>query len=729
MTRWRHPTVVAALVALATTLGRSDGDGDSALENLERWSLDLRFRARGPAPVSSELALVVFDDATAAAGGLLFERRAGWAKVVRAVSGAGAKVIGVDAVFDRPERLLEPSLTARIAAWREAHPDAGAMDEAQALLADVARELDGDGELEAAVREAGNVVLILFAGEGAAPGEEGPSLARGRYAQSTQGASPPPRVTRVIASVPKVTEAARALGFANVTEDSTRTVRRLPLVVAHGDELFLPFAVAATAQLQGVNRGRLAYLGPQQQVKLGDAVIPLAQDGVWLDYRGPAGTFPTYSALDVVSGRVPKEALAGKLVLVGITRFGYDLARTPFGAIPGVEVQATAIDQLLRGRGLTRTSRGVDLLVTFGLGLLASLLFASKRLPLGVQVTGALVLLGGWVAASQLLFARGSMWAPFVGPALSVLAAAVTGLALSYTAEAAQRRELKRAFGHYVGADVLDELLAAPNALALGGERRRLTVLFSDIRDFTTFSEQLAPDKLVQVLNTYLSPMTRAVLAQGGMLDKYIGDAVMAVFGAPLRREDHVDQALRCVLEMHRELAALNAGALKALGLEFAIGVGLNTGEMVVGNMGAETRFDYTVAGDAVNLGSRLEGLTKTYGVFCLAGDATRAGASKDFRFRALGLVQVKGKHEAIAVWEFLGGPSRELARYERLDAWDAGLEAFRAGRLADARTHLGAFAAANPRDVAAGLYLERLQGLPAEAPPGFSPVTVFTTK
>lgn len=493
--------------------------------------------------------------------------------------------------------------------------------------------------------------------------------------------------------------------------------------------MYLPFIVPAAAAFLGVNRGQVAWLGPEAQVRLGEHVMPLDGDAAWLDYAGPAGTFPTYSAVDVVEGRVPPGALAGKVVLVGITRYGYDVARTPFESMPGVEVQATALENLLRGRPLSRTSRTVDLGAMLGLGALVSALFLWRRLHPAARVGGVLVVLGAWLLGSQWAFERRDTWAPAVGPVATVLASALTGLALAYTSEALQRRQLKKAFSHYVGEDVLDELLASPGALTLGGERRRLSVLFSDIRDFTTFSESLPPDRLVTVLNTYLSPMTRAVLAQGGLLDKYIGDAVMAVFGAPLKRDDHARMALACALEMHRELEALNAGPLKALGLEFAIGVGINTGEMVVGNMGSQTRFDYTVTGDAVNLASRLEGLTKRYGVFCLVGDATRAAAPPDFRFRALDLVQVKGKHEAIAVWELLGGPGREVAGYQQLDAWQRGLDAFRAGRLPEAREAFGAFAAANPRDGVVQGYLERLATLPAEAPPDFSPVTVFTKK
>lgn len=731
MTFFKHPVAVAVLVsvavALASTRARSEA-GHGAFEVLERWALDVRFAARGPQPVSKDLALVVFDDATAEKNGPLFERRAGWAQVLRAVHAEGAKVVGIDAVFAEPERLLSPALGAKVAAWRTAHPEPGD-DEPARLLADVAHELDGDGELEAALREAGNTVLILFAGRGDDTGAVDPSLARARYGQSTRADAPLPEAPRISASLPRFNAAAKGLGFATVDEDATRTVRRVALAVSHGDGVYLPFVVAAAASYLGVNRGKVAWLGPQAQLKVGELLVPVDAGGAWLDYRGPARSYPTYSAADVAAGALPAGALDGKLVLIGVTRLGYDVVRTPFGFMPGVEVQATAIDDVLSGRQLRRTSRAFDALVTAGLGVLVALFFASRRVPPALQAGGAGVVAFAWLAGSQLAFARAGTWSPTIGPLLAVLGSALAGLALSYTSEARQRRELKKAFGHYVGEEVLDELLAAPGALSLGGERRRLSVLFSDIRDFTTFSESLPPDRLVQVLNTYLSPMTRAVLDRGGMLDKYIGDAVMAVFGAPLKRDNHAEQALSCALDMHAALEALNAGPLAALGLEFAIGVGINTGEMVVGNMGAETRFDYTVAGDAVNLASRLEGLTKAYGVFCLVGDATRAAAPEAFRFRALDLVQVKGKHEAIPVWELLSGPGREVARYEALDAWDRGLAAWRAGRLPEAREALGAFAKANPKDVAVQQLLERLAALPPEAPEGFSPVTVFTRK
>jgi adenylate cyclase len=315
-----------------------------------------------------------------------------------------------------------------------------------------------------------------------------------------------------------------------------------------------------------------------------------------------------------------------------------------------------------------------------------------------------------------------------MGPAGGFAASGGVSLALSYLGEGRQRRRLRKSFAHYLGEEMIDQLLRNPAMLALGGERRELSVLFSDIRGFTTLSERLTPLQLVAFLNTYLTPMTRAVLGTGGFLDKYIGDAVMAVFGAPVPSRRHASQALECALRMHLELEKLQP-RLQAEGVELKIGVGVNTGEMVAGNMGAEERFDYTVVGDSVNLASRLEGLTKGYGVFCLVGDAARSAAEPEFRFREIDLVQVKGKHEPVAIHELLSGPQRTVAEYREPERFERALAQWRAGELEAAREGFAAFAALNPGDRVAPLYLERIADLNGVVPSGWNGVFVHTSK
>jgi adenylate cyclase len=232
----------------------------------------------------------------------------------------------------------------------------------------------------------------------------------------------------------------------------------------------------------------------------------------------------------------------------------------------------------------------------------------------------------------------------------------------------------------------------------------------------------------VQLLNRYLTPMTGAVLAERGFLDKYIGDALMAVFGAPLPDPQHADRALACALQFFRVLPEVRA-ALPVPGLTLDIGVGINSGPMVVGNMGSDERFDYTVVGDAVNVASRLEGLCKTYGVFCVVGDSTRLAASARFVFRSLDLVRVKGRDRALAIHELLGEGAQRIVEHTALELFEAGIAAYRAGDFAAARRALGSFALDNPHDRVVKLYLDRLAALPERASPGWDPAQTLQHK
>jgi adenylate cyclase len=721
---------VAAIVATAVAGGARMGGLGGELENLERRTLDLRFTLRGPRPAGPETVIVAYDDKTYAEDPTLFGRRAGWAKLLDGLAAAKARAVGVDAFFADAEQVLPPDLTGEIGRHLDAARVPAAKD-ADALLERVRSETEGDARLAEALKRAGNVVLGVHMGLNGGTAPEEASLSRAKYGQSVPGRFVPKPIREVIASLPLFNRAAKALGFMTVHEDDTQTVRVSPMVRALGDSVVAPLSVQLVAQALGVGRGGIAYLGDDHALRIGERVVPLGDDdGIWLNFRGSAGTFPTHSVIDVVNGRLAPGALDGKIVLVGFTHLGRDRTRSPFGpGQPGVEVHATAIDNLLRGDWLRRAPLVVDLGAALGLGLLVSLLFWNRlRLPVYAQGAGTLLWVGAYLFATHVLFARRGLWVAWIGPGLTAMLAGAVCLTVAYAREAIQRRRLRFAFGHYLAEGVIEELLRNPGALALGGERRDLSVLFSDIRGFTSFSEKLAPEQLVKVLNTYLTPMTRAVLGSGGFLDKFIGDAVMAVFGAPVPEARHPAQALACALRMHAALAEI-APSLKTLGVEIEIGVGINSGEMAVGNMGSDEHFNYTVMGDAVNLASRLEALTKTYGVFCLVGATTRAAAPPELEFREIDLVRVKGKARPVAIFELCAGPERRIVTYVEPARFDAALVAYREGRFPAARDAFGAFAALNPADAVAALYLERLRGLPAEAPAGWDGVTVHTSK
>lgn len=756
MTKRRLTPARAAMAApllLALTLGamRVGLLPGALLERAERATVDARFLQRGPRPVSPEIAVVLVDDPSFTADPVAFERRAGWARLVDGLAAEGAKVVAIDALFIAPESLVSAAAVHAVRSRAQVQgrppPDAlvalgrfvdggvpavedggGVPLEDAALLDALEPELRGDEVLSASLSRA-DVVLGAHLGlDGNDAERVGPP--RGRFGQVEEGALQLPTARSAQIPMAPFVRASKAVGFISVEEDESRTVREMTFALRYGEHLYGSLAVQGVTRLLGLERSQLAWDGPARTVRLGsEHTLALdAHHRLTVDYAGPAGTFPTFSAIDVVTHRIPRGALAGKLVFVGLGGLGQDVVRTPFGPAPGVELHASAAEALLRGRSLHRVDPGLEYLLAWLLGLLAALAWL-PRLPLSEPqrfLAGPLVALG-WVAFTFQRFGQGSWWA-LVGPTLVILGTSVVALAVAYLGEGAERRALRETFSRYLGEDVLAELARNPASVRLGGERRHLTMLFSDIRSFSSFSERLQPEQLVSLLNEYLTPMTRAVLIEGGLLDKYIGDAVMAVFGAPVVQPDHVVRGLDSALRMHAAMPPVVARFASA-GVPLAIGIGINSGEVVVGNMGSEERFDYTVAGDAVNLASRLEGLTKTYGAFCLVGQATRIHAPAAYRFREVDRVQVKGKTEAVAIHELLGGPGHEIARYEAMDRFEAGRAAYDAGDFEAARGHFEAFAAANPHDAVAPLHLERMEEFGFKAPTGWNGVHTFTTK
>ena len=697
------------------------------LERLERATLDVRFQQRGVQAPGDAVVIVAVDDRTIAEAPELVEKREGAAAIVRGTAALAPAAIGVDAFYTDAEHVLSPGVIADVDAYMAGRT--GSQEPADVLLRRVQGETHGDDALVAAIEAAGTVVLALHLDDGRAALPNDAALVGGTYGQVVLGDHRPHAARGGVVSLPQFNAAARGLGVVTVYEDEDHTVREMLFARQVGDSVYMPLVVPLLALHQGLGRGEVAYVGDARRVQIGERRVPLTErDTLLLNFRGPPGTFPTVSAVDVVKGRVPAEQLRGKIALIGVTYFGHDTTRTPFGGgAPGVELHATAIDTILAGDGIQRVSALAETLACLLSGLAVVLLFALRLGPV-VRVAGVLLVAGIDVTAAWWLFTRMYLWHGLVWPLGTALVVAATLLAMAYVGEAVQRVRLRRSFAHYVGADVLEEMLADPHLLDLGGARRELTVLFSDIRDFTGLSERLSPEELVQLLNVYLTPMTEAVLLRGGYLDKYIGDAVMAVYGAPVPKQNHAALALATAVAMCAALAKLQP-QLGQRGVELKIGVGVNTGDMVVGNMGSRERFDYTVVGDAVNLASRLEGLTKVYGVFCLVGPTTRAQAPEGYRFRELDLVRVKGKGQPVAVYELLSGPDAVVAARAELDRWDAGVAAYRRGEFARARVEFAAFAAANPDDEVVALYQERLAGLGEAAGSGWEPVVNYHSK
>ncbi len=731
--RWlRSPARVGLLLACmcaALCAVHRAGREFRFIERLERATLDLRFLARGPVAPGDAVVIVALDDRTLTAAPELIERREGAARLIAAVARHRPAAIGIDAFYTDAERLLAPDLVADIDEHLARAVDAH--DRATELLRRVHAETGGDTSLAAEIAAAGNVVLAMHLAETGTVLPTDTALARGRYGQEVIGAHKPIAARSGVLSLPRFNAAAHALGVVTVYEDDDNTVREMSFARRVDDAVYMPFTAPLLALYLGVSPAETAYLSDAHRAQIGPLRVPLTPwDSLLLNFRGPAHSFPEVSAADVISGAVDPKQLQGKIALIGVTYFGHDTTRTPFGGgVPGVELHATTIDTILAGDTLVRASPLFDALVCLLSGLAVALLFtAPLRLGAGTRIAGVVLVAIADIGLAWGMFFAVSQWYGVVWPLLAVGLVGGVGLALAYVGEAVQRVRLRRTFAHYLGAEVLGELLADPRLQDLGGARRELTVLFSDIRDFTGLAERLTPEELVALLNVYLTPMTEEVLNRGGYLDKYIGDAVMAVYGAPVPKADHAARALATAVAMHSALARLEP-TLRARGVDLQIGVGVNTGEMVVGNMGSRERFDYTVVGDAVNLASRLEGLTKVYGVFCVVGPQTRAAAPVGYSFRELDLVRVKGKGQPVAIHELLAGPDGRVADYAEPARWDAALAAFRDGDFVTARVELTAFIAVNPGDPVAALYVQRLAGLGEVRPADWDGVMTYRSK
>jgi adenylate cyclase len=535
-----------------------------------------------------------------------------------------------------------------------------------------------------------------------------------------------PHYRSVVTPVPPLLAAASALGNVETSPDADGIYRRVPLVVPFLGEWLPNLAFAAFHRFG--NPGPLKFA--PGNLLLGKTRIPVDAKGrLLLKFRGPSRSHKRFSAANVIASEARREHglppiyapqdFAGKWVLVGLTAPGLlDLKASPVSAVyPGVEIHATLLDDLLRGDFLRPVPvwlqwLGVLILVTAM--VLVVLWFSSLVATLAGLVALALVYLGLVVAAFHL-----SWWADPVLPGIALGLSFALATAYSYATEGRQKLYIRRMFGQYMSETVIEHLLENPEKLQLGGERRQVTLFFSDLAGFTTISERLDPETVVGLLNDYLSAMTEIILHEEGTVDKFEGDAIMAFWGAPLDQPDQARRACRAALRQQAALAELNQRFAELNLPPLTMRIGLHTGEAIVGNLGSEKRFDYTVIGDTVNLAARLEGLNKFYGSHVMASEATVTACDSGVEFRELDLVAVKGKEQAVRVFEVLGltdeMPPQVLWRRRE---FAHGLEYYRQGRFHEAQVHFETLLTEDPADGPAKTFLERCWHFQIAPPP-----------
>jgi adenylate cyclase len=500
-------------------------------------------------------------------------------------------------------------------------------------------------------------------------------------------------------NIEQLAKAAPIAGFFNPVPDADGLVRSVPLVAEFKDSYYESLSLAMFRMLMGSPRVEPGF--PQEKfvsrqyqgldsirLRLGDKslAIPVAEGVIALSpFRGPGGpkggSFKYFSAADLVTKKLPADSLKGKIVLVGTTAPGLqDLRATPAGEVyPGVEVHANLISGYLDNKISVRPdyALGYDVVILLMAGLTLAfglpLLSATRAIILSLSVISVVVVLNFWLYADLGL----------VLPLAAALVMAITAFALNmsygYFVESRSKRELAHLFGTYVPPELVDEMAKDPGTYSMTATSKELTVMFCDMRGFTNMSETMDPTQLQALLNTVFNRLTDIIRGNRGTIDKYMGDCVMAFWGAPVDLPDHARLAVKTSLEMSNAVRKLNEEH-RAKGIpEIGVGVGLNTGNMCVGDMGSEIRRAYTVIGDSVNLGSRLEGLSKVYGVDIVVSESTRKLAP-DFAWQELDRVRVKGKKEAVAIyWPVAPADRLEKGTQDELKTWSAFLKAYRA--------------------------------------------------
>ncbi|MGI8524995.1 MAG: CHASE2 domain-containing protein [Pseudolabrys sp.] len=587
------------------------------------------------------------------------------ADMVTRLTGLGAVVVAFDVVFAEPDR-MSPGLAA------DAYRD---LDDAtrQKLKA-----LPSNDQVMADAVRASRVVL----GESGLPTPEGTGVDPHPIGIATLGGDPRPFLFNfpgILRNVPVLEQAAAGHGLFTIRAERDGIVRRVPMVMlAHNDimpSLSLEMLRVATGASTLAIRSDEAGI---RAVAIPGFAIPTDRNGqLWIHFarHDPVRYI---SAADVLSGSVDPARVAGKLVLVGTSAVGLlDVKTTPIDPVlPGVEVHAQILESVLSRSVLSSPNYaiGAELALAILIGIiiiaLAPVLGSAALLALGA-VTVALM-----VGTSWYFYTQQQLLIDFTYPLLSSLLVYLTLVFGNYFSEQAQKRQIRAAFGQYLSPALVEQLAKSPEKLVLGGEQRNITIMFSDVRGFTSISELYKDDPhgLTTLMNRLLTPLTNAIINRNGTIDKYMGDAIMAFWNAPLDDPQHQTNACEAALDMLQCIEKLNherEEEAKSNGTPFIplrIGIGINTGTCVVGNMGSDLRFDYSALGDSVNLASRLEGQSKSYGLPIIVGSRTAAVAQDKFATIEIDYVAVKGKKEPETVYAILGGgdvaKSEEFRRF-----------------------------------------------------------------
>lgn len=531
-------------------------------------------------------------------------------------------------------------------------------------------------------------------------------------------------------------------GHFNPLVDADGVSRRVPILAEYHGAYYEALSLAMIRVLAGYPKVEAGFASDRfsskgysglEWLKAGPVTIPVDENvSALIPYRGKRGSFKYISLADVYFDKVPKNELRGKIALIGTSAPGLlDLRSTPVGSVfPGVEIHANMIAAMLdddfKQKPPYMLGAEVVLLLVGGIALAMLVPLLSPLKATLVSLLAILLITG----LNVIVWTKGGMVLPLASSLLMTAALFALNMSWGYFVESRSKRQFTELFGQYVPPELVDKMAQDPEKYSMEGKSEELTVLFSDIVGFTSISESLEPKELSQFINDYLTAMSLVIRNNRGTLDKYIGDAIMAFWGAPVADPEHARQAVISAMAMQTELDKLRAQMLVRGWPDIRIGVGVNTGNMRVGDMGSKLRKAYTVMGDAVNLGSRLEGLTRVYGVGIIVGPNTKQ-AVKDIVFRELDRVKVKGKHEPVNIFEPVGVDGQvEQKVMDEIKLWHKALRAYRAQKWDEAEMDLLNLQRMSPEFRLYRLYFERIKQCRDDPPgPNWDGATAFKTK
>ncbi len=619
------------------------------LEAFEAKTYDLRFRdLRGPIKPSPNIGIIAIDEKSIAELGRYPWSRDRYAQLLDRLSAAKVKAVLFDAFFPERESAAHDRLFA------------------------------------AATKRAGNVVLAVV------------------FDFDKHG-----RRISITRSLPEIEQGAIGVGHINQQPDDDGVIRRNQLLIEK-DGKQIPTLGLMGAMLA---LGETKFVPGDYEIDVGAHHIPVdAENRMWLNYVGGPGSYPRYSFTDVINGRIPAEELKGKILFLGATALGiYDMRVTPFsGNTPGVELHATVADDIISERYIRQGGMEalIDMAFIIFMGGVAFLL--TTRLHLSRAIPATVLLLSGYIWFTVYMFNNGQ-WINMIYPVMSAVVAVLVGSGFRYLVLERSAREMRSMFSSYLSPKLVARLEKDPDAARIGGDTKEVTVLFTDVKGFTSFSEMHPPQEVVSRLNEYLGAMVHVIEEHDGTIDKFIGDGIMAYWGAPLTQPDHAKLAIDCIKAINERMKELRL-QWQAEGVEpFSIRGGLQSGEVVAGNVGlAGKKMEYTVIGDTVNQAARLEGTAKYYGVAYLVGENTYRRTREICRYREVDKIRVVGKQLPVTIYEPLDGVS--MLDAEAAGQFEKALALYRARKWAEALAAFQAVLGAVAEDKPSKIYVERCE-------------------